>query len=156
MIRTVRQREGWKMRHILIATALLAAGGMTPAAAQDAVPDLKGTWNVTFEAVGFRKPADGAPTNYARTIDASFSIDWQEGARLAGREIDQTSSTEHALVQGEQIVGVIGWDNATLSIVDDNGLHDCRILSPDSMQCIYRHILPERSDVARSVWTKQR
>jgi hypothetical protein len=144
----------WK---VLIAAALVAAGASIPALAQDAAPDLTGTWKVTFEAVGFRKPAtNGSPTHYARTIEAAFSIDWQEGARVAGREIDQTSSTEHALVQGEQIVGVIGFDNATLHIVDDNGLHDCRILSPDSMQCIYRHILPERSDTARSVWSKQK
>jgi hypothetical protein len=145
------------MRHTLIAAALLAAGASFSAVAQDAPPDLKGTWAVTFEAVGFRKPVtDGAPTHYARTVEASFSIDWQEGARIAGREIEQTSSTEHPLVQGEQIAGVIGWDNATLSMVDDNGFHDCRIVTSDSMECTYRHILPERSDVSRSIWTKQK
>lgn len=144
------------MRYTLIVAAVLAVGGSAPVLAEGAAPDLKGTWNVAFEAVGFRKPAeDGKPTHYARSVAASFSIDWQDGVRIAGREIQQISSPEHALVQGEQIVGVIGWDNATLHVVDDNGFHDCRIVSPDSMQCIYRHVLTERSDIARSVWTKQ-
>jgi hypothetical protein len=142
---------------LLLAAAFVAVGAFTSAFAQDAVPDLKGTWTVTFEAVGFRKPAaDGTPTHYARTIEGSFSIDWQDGARVAGREIEQTSSSERPLVQGEQIAGVIGWDNATLHLVDDNGFHDCRIQSPDRMECTYRHVLPERSDAARSVWTKQK
>ena len=146
------------MRYQLIPAALLLALAPTlPAVAAESVPDLTGTWTVTFEAVGFRKPAEnGQPSHYARSIDSSFSIDWQDGHRGAGHEIDEKSSTAHPLVTGEQIAGVIGWDGATLQMVDDNGFHDCRILSPESMRCVYRHVLPERSDIALSAWTKQK
>ena len=145
------------MRPMLVPLLLVAIAAPLPALADDAVPDLTGTWSIEFEAVGFRKPAEnGQPSHYARTIQSQFSIDWQDGHRLAGHEIDEKSSTEHALVEGEQIVGVIGWDDATVAMVDDNGFHDCTIVSPDRMLCTYRHILPERSDIARSVWTKQK
>jgi hypothetical protein len=136
---------------------LLAWGSPGQTFAQSGIPDLKGRWSVQYETVGFRKPAPaGAPAHYARTVDVTYVIDWQEGGRIAGREIRQATTGGHPMIQGEPIIGVIGPDNATLSMVDENGSYDCRIRSAEALDCVYRHTLPERSDVARGTWSRQK
>jgi hypothetical protein len=146
------------VRQVMIGMAALAAlGSESPAFAQSGIPDLRGRWTVQYEAVGFRKPVTTAsPTHYARMVEVTYLVDWQDGGRIAGREVNQKTSGTHAAVEGEPLVGVIGPDNATLLMVDENGSYDCRIRSAEILDCVYRHILPERSDIARGTWAKQK
>ena len=58
-------------------------------------------------------------------------------------------------VPDERISGVVGPDNKTVHIVDDNGTSDCTIVSPDQLDCIYRHTTATASLVGINIWRRK-
>ncbi len=143
------------MRTLLcLVTSLLIITISLTAAAQSGFPDLRGTWVGTDYGVRhYRSPELGASTHHKAKdlfpeIPLTLKIEKQEGFRFSG-----TKSSEH---WSETISGVIGFDNKTIYIADDNGFLFCRLVSPDKMEQIYLHITPEHSAAARGVMFRKR
>lgn len=136
------------------ATSLLLAMISLTAAAQSDFPDLRGTWTGTDYGVRhYRSPELRAQTHHkAQTlfpeIPFTLKIEKQEGFRFSG-----TKSSEH---WSETISGVIGFDNKTVYMADDNGFVFCRLVSPDKMEQTYLHITPEHSVAARGILVRKK
>jgi hypothetical protein len=131
---------------------LLLAGGGTWALAADDVPDLKGQWEIESEAVRIR-PGEEAPVTAG--LKALFVIDWQEGRRFSGREAEQAGDGAiKPVADAEQFGGVVSFGEM-VAIVDENGFRDCRIVSVDRMDCVYRHVESDHAVVAWNVWRRR-
>ncbi|MDQ7784110.1 MAG: hypothetical protein RDU20_14595 [Desulfomonilaceae bacterium] len=122
--------------------------------AESAVPDLKGTWIVKDYGVRHHLSQDPPAKTHAETrarfleVDFTITIDTQEGFRFSG--------TKSSKKWKEAISGVIGFDNKTVYMVDDNGFSFCRLVSPDTMEHIYLHATPHHSAVARGTMKRKR
>jgi hypothetical protein len=55
----------------------------------------------------------------------------------------------------EKIAGVIGLDNKTFYYVDTDGIVDGKIVTPDKLYIIYRHVKPSDSMAAVALATRQ-
>lgn len=136
-----------------IASLLVVMISVTVAAQSD-VPDLRGTWVGTHHGVRhYRSPEPRAQTHHkAQTpfpeIPFTLKIDKQEGFRFSGTKFSEQWS--------ESISGVIGFDNKTVYMADDNGFLFCRLVSHNKMEQIYLHIAPEHSAAARGIMVRQR
>ena len=145
-----------KRKRLAAAIAVIAIG-LVPglASAQSDIPDLMGTWRVESAAVAHAQR--DVAENEARFVSEpvfEMLIDWQDGRRFRGVEGEHNVAEEMVPLAGERFSGVIGFDNESAYLVDDNGFLDCRIMSAQRMECVYRHITPERSVASLNVWTK--
>ena len=134
--------------------ALFVLMAVCAASAGSDIPDLKGTWVYKDQAVRhFRSPDLPAKTHmkantpYAE-IAFTMNIDKQDGFRFSGTKVSEKST--------ERISGVIGFDNKTVYMVDDNGFLFCRLVSPDKMEQVYLHITKTHSVAARGIMTRKR
>jgi hypothetical protein len=142
------------MRAILILfVILLTAGPSLAASAQDGIPDLTGTWTIVADGMAFAIPKAGDPETVH--AESEFVIDHQDGFKISGSETTQNMSGTVPVSEKEQFAGVIGVDNKTVSMIDENGFRDCDIVSSDKMECIYRHVASSRGVVTRNTWVKQ-
>src|SRR4030095_12982295 len=137
------------MRRIVFAVALLCAAAM-PARAQDAIPDLKGTWTGKGKSIVFGTHAHhpGGQTTAdpprVRDIEATYVVEG-EGARLAwGRSSSAVADTK------EPFAWAIASDNRTIIGADMDGYFRITLLSPDRMEKCYVHngTSPTKSVVA--------
>jgi hypothetical protein len=138
----------------VVASAVAVTSGV--AAAQSDVPDLTGTWQIDATAVGHPngETEQGATTRLLFEGTFEFVVDWQDGPRFSGIDVVEEVDASLAPRPNEQFSGVISPDNTMAYIVDNNGTFDCTIVSPDRLECIYRHIEPEASIVAINIWTR--
>ena len=81
-------------------------------------------------------------------LELTLIIDKQDGARFSGSK----SSDKRK----ETVSGVIGFDNKTVYMVDDDGIMLCKLVGPDKMEQIYLHITKHRSVAARSIMTRKK
>lgn len=124
------------------------------ASAQD-VPDLRGTWSLENRAIQLDKQDSGKQPWVGR-VTATFEIAWQEGNLFYGHEVSQDPDPDGTIISSEErIAGAINADNGMAFLVDDNGFRDCWIISPDEMNCVYRHADAKNSVVSWNVWTRQ-
>ena len=137
------------MKCLAFAIALLAATAAT-AAAQDAVPDLGGTWSGKGKSIvsgsnphhpGVRTPAD-APR--VREIEATYTVEGQDGHLVWGRSASTAADTK------EPFAWAIANDNNTIFGADMDGYFHIQLLAPDRMEKCYVHngTSPTRSIVA--------
>lgn len=118
------------------------------------IPDLKGTWVWTDQAIRHFKDNDKQPKMHTKDksshaeIEFTLNITEQNGFRFSGEKVSKKWT--------EPISGVIGFDNKTVYMVDDNGFIFCRIVSPDKMEQIYLHIADTHSVAARGVMIRRR
>jgi hypothetical protein len=145
------------MRVVQVTVAVVLAVLSASALADETFPDLTGTWERQSDAVGHKNAlGEGeAATRFVGHVEAALVIDWQDGARFTGREMDEKGTEDYGALSGEQYSGVIGFDNVSVYMVDENGFTDCRLVSADVMECIYRHITPEASIAGRLTLTRQ-
>jgi hypothetical protein len=143
------------MRKSLEGLAVLMIIGLPlAAAAQDGVPNLVGRWTIHAEGMAIRAEGNGPAEPVA--VDSVFVIDKQDGFRISGKETSQRPADGPELFSHEEhFAGVISADNKTVSMVDENGFRDCDIISPDRMECIYRHVASPNAVVTRNLWTRQ-
>lgn len=136
--------------------ACVAAAASTGAMAQD-TPDLTGTWQVKATGIGHPHPAAEKAETPRTLIDGTFEfvIDWQDGVRFSGLDVVEEVAAGVGAATDETFSGIVGPTGTTAHIVDDNGSFDCTIVSPDRLDCIYRHIAPGASLVATTIWTRQ-
>jgi hypothetical protein len=118
------------------------------------IPDIKGTWVWKDQAVvHYRTPELPAKTHLEATtkyaeIEFILIIDKQEGFRFSGTKTSKKWT--------ESVSGVIGFDNKTVYMVDDNGFFICRLVSPDKMEEVYLHATKTHSVAARGVMIRKR
>jgi hypothetical protein len=126
------------MKSCALALALLS-GAVTVAIAQDAIPDLKGTWSGKGKSLVFgsnphhpgSQTADAPPR--VRDIDVSFVVDGQEGRLAWGRSSSTTAKTD------EPFAWAISADNKSIVGADRDGYFRITLLAPDRMDKCYVH-----------------
>ena len=108
---------------------------VAPAAADNAVPDLRGTWKGESQSIVL----SGTPhhpeqkTDQPRLTSVAFTlvIDKQDGRRFSGTFL----SARHS----ETVIAVIS-RSGTIYMVDDDGYDVATMLTPDRMEICYLHL----------------
>ena len=137
------------MKVFVFALALLAATA-TVARAQDAIPDLKGTWTGKGKSIVFGSHAHHPGTQTTadpprvRDIEATYIVDGQDGRLAWGRSSSTVADTK------EPFAWAIASDNKTIIGADLDGYFHISLTAPDRMEKCYTHnaISPSRSVVA--------
>jgi hypothetical protein len=137
------------MRCLVVALALLGAAAAS-AQAQDAIPDLKGTWTGKGKSVVFgvnpHHPGGQAATDppRVRDIEATYVIEGQDGRLAWGRSKSAVADTQ------EPLAWAIASDNKTIVGADMDGYYRITLVSPDRIEKCYVHngVSPTRSIVA--------
>ena len=137
------------MRRFVFALALLGATA-TAASAQDAIPDLKGTWTGKGKSIVFgthpHHPGGQAATDppRVRDIEATHTVEGQEGRVAWGRSSSAGADTK------EPFAWAIASDNKSIVGADMDGYFRITLLSPDRMEKCYAQnaARPSRSIVA--------
>jgi len=123
---------------VLVVT-LGCAGQAGIVAAQDAaqLPDLKGRWVGTSEAVVLGNAphhgGDAGSQNKPRLSAAEFTItiEGQDGRRFWGTIVSKGNQ--------EPLLGVIGFDGKTIQMQDSDGSSQAVIVDRDTIEAIYHH-----------------
>ena len=137
----------------LLATALVMTITLTAFAGSD-IPNLKGTWVVKVQGVLHDKLDEMQPKRHidARkgnfAIDFTLTIDKQEGFRFSG--------VKSSAKRKETMSGVIGFDNKSVYIVDDDTMMFGQMVAPDKMEQVWIHITKHRSSASRGLATRKR
>jgi hypothetical protein len=116
---------------------VMLAALATPAAADTAVPDLRGTWKGESQSIVLggnpHHPKQKAGEPRLTSVAFTLVIDKQEGRRFSGT----FSSARHS----ETIIAVIS-RSGTIYMVDDDGYDVATLLAPDRMEICYLHLSP--------------
>ncbi len=120
-------------------------------AVQTTLPNLTGTWNVeAFGSVMAKSDALGKWTHhkdYNSHITAQAVINDQQGRVLHGVFMAP-------LGENESFIAVIGMDNSSLYLADQDGLNDLRIIDANLMEGVYRQVTANDTVAAYSTWTR--
>jgi hypothetical protein len=125
------------MRRYVFALALLSAAAWTAAQAQDAIPDLKGTWSGKGKSIVFGKNAHHPGTQTVndsprvRDIEATYVVEGQEGRLAWGRSSSTVADTK------EPFAWAMASDNRTIVGADLDGYFRITLISPDRMEKCY-------------------
>src|SRR5437588_7972694 len=126
------------MRCLVFALALLAAAA-TSTRAQDAIPDLKGTWSGKGKSIvfGSHEHHPGSQTAAdpprVRDIEATHTVEGQDGRLAWGRSSSATADTK------EPFAWAIASDNKTIVGADVDGYFRITLIGPDRMEKCYTH-----------------
>jgi hypothetical protein len=126
------------MRYPIFALALLTFAA-TAARAQDAIPDLKGTWTGKGKSIVFGHHPHHPGTQTAadpprvRDIEATYVVDGQDGRLAWGRSSSTVADTK------EPFAWAIASDNKTIIGADLDGYFRITLVSPDRMEKCYTH-----------------
>jgi hypothetical protein len=137
------------MRSLVLALAVLGIAA-TAALAQDAIPDLKGTWSGKGKSIVFGNHPHhpGAQTTAdpprVRDIEATYVVEGQDGRLVWGRSSSAVADTK------EPFAWAISSDNKTIVGADLDGYFQISLISPDRMEKCYTHngTSPSKSIVA--------
>ena len=132
----------------IVTLALVAA---VPAAAESAIPDLRGTWKGESESIvsGGGNPHHSGPQSAGPRFDKTaftLTIDKQDGRRFSG-----TFASAHT---NDQVVAVIS-RNGTILMADDDGYTVGTMLAPNRMELCYMHSSPAARVASCTELTKQ-
>ncbi len=124
-----------------------------PAGAEE-IPDLVGSWTsvVSFVRLG---SSDHFPESssenltYGDEINFTLVIEEQNSRRFAGERF-LTKNPE----MSEAILGVIGFDDETVYMVDEDGQLDGMLISETEMELVYREVDPNGMIVAITRYIK--
>jgi hypothetical protein len=137
------------MKRAVTVLLLLAAAGAA-AHAQDAVPDLKGTWtgkgkSIVFGSNAYHPGAQGtADPPRVRDIEATHVVEGQDGRLAWGHSSTTVADTK------EPFAWAIASDNKSIVGADMDGYFRITLISADRMEKCYVHNgkSPSRSVVA--------
>ena len=132
----------------IVMFATLAA---LPAAAQTAIPDVRGTWKGESESIvlGRGNPHHAAPKVSKPRLSAipfTLTVDMQDGRRFSGKFASAKSS--------EPVIAVIS-HAGTIYLVDDDGWTSGTMLAPDKMELCYMARLSTGRVASCTEMTKQ-
>jgi hypothetical protein len=129
-------REGnmSKLAWIVVVSALTVP--VVPAAAETAIPDLRGTWKGESESLVLGGGNDHHPGTLPgepqlRSVPFTLTVDKQDGRRFSGTFSSPRSS--------EKILAVIS-RNGTILLVDSEGYTLGTILAPNRLELCYMHV----------------
>jgi hypothetical protein len=126
------------MRCFVFALALLGIAA-TAARAQDAIPDLKGTWSGKGKSIAFGSHPHhpGSQTTAdpprVRDIEATHIVEGQDGRLAWGHSSSAVADTK------EPFAWAISSDNKTIVGADVDGYFRITLVSPDRMEKCYTH-----------------
>jgi hypothetical protein len=137
------------MFRYVFALAILGAV-VTPVRAQDAIPDLKGTWTGKGKSIVFGNNAHHAGRQTianpprVRDIEAIHVVEGQDGRLVWGRSSSVAANTK------EPFAWAIASDNKSIVGADMDGYFRITLLSPDRIEKCYAQnaARPSRSIVA--------
>jgi hypothetical protein len=137
------------MRSFVFALAMLG-GAATAAVAQDAIPELRGTWSGKGKAIVFGNLVHHPGTQTTadpprvRDVEATHTVEGQEGRVAWGKSSTAVADTK------EPFAWAISSDNKTIVGGDLDGYFRITLVSPDRMEKCYVHngTSPSRSVVA--------
>ena len=122
-----------RVRPLSLLAALLLVLFAAAARAQ-AVPDLVGTWkSVAHEGIttGSRHFPKNDPGPHFVSSQFALRIERQEGRRFVG-----VKSSQH---HKETVMGVIGYDGATIHILEEEGSFTGKLMPDGSLELVYSH-----------------
>jgi hypothetical protein len=116
---------------------------------QSEVPDLRGTWKAYVSGMVLGKDRFQSGESELRHLDieGTLTIDKQEGFRFSG--IKSSSG------QTKQFIGVIGFDNISIFIVDEEGHETAQLITSNEIESYYQHSVQGRMAVCRCRYVKQ-
>ncbi len=130
---------------------LVSAGAFSVALAAPVIPNMIGTWTVEGKgAVLCKVEASRCKTHHHgefSDLNAVAQITKQQGRVFHG-----VFKSKYAT---EKFVGTLGHDNSSVSIVDEDGFADGKIISPNQIQVVYRHTSDFDSVVDIGTWTRR-
>ena len=137
------------MRCVVVALAFLGTAAAS-ASAQNAIPDLKGTWTGKGKSIVFgthaHHPGTQTPADppRVRDIEATYVVEGQDGQVAWGRSKSAAADTQ------EPFAWAIASDNRSIVGADMDGYFRITLISPDRMEKCYVHngTSPTRSIVA--------
>ena len=127
------------MKCSICALALLGVAAATSVCAQDAIPDLKGTWSGKGKSIVFgshpHHPGRQTPADppRVRDIEATYTVDGQDGRLVWGRSSSTVADTK------EPFAWAIASDNKSIVGADMDGYFRITLLSGDRMEKCYVH-----------------
>jgi hypothetical protein len=140
------------MKDLIIAIIAwaVAVTALSAARAQDAIPDLRGTWTGKGQVVvlghGDHHPGKQTASDPPRVRDiaATHTVDGQQGRVAWGRSSSAAADTK------EPFAWAISSDNRSIVGADLDGYFRITLLAPDRMEKCYVHngTSPSRSVVA--------
>jgi hypothetical protein len=136
------------MRYFAFVLAMV--GAITAARAQDAIPDLKGTWSGKARSIVFgNNPHHPGPHTVAspprvREVEFTFVVDGQDGRLAWGHSLSTVASTN------EPFAWAISADNKSIIGADTDGHYQMTVMSPNRVEMCYAHsgLSPSGSIVA--------
>jgi hypothetical protein len=126
------------MKCLAFALALLAVAAAS-AVAQDAIPDLRGTWSGKGKSIVFgsnpHHPGTQTTADAPRVheIEATYRVEGQDGRLAWGRSSSAVAETK------EPFAWAIASDNKTIVGADMDGYFRISLLTPDRMEKCYVH-----------------
>jgi len=126
------------MKCLALMLALLAVAAAS-AVAQDAIPDLRGTWSGKGKSIVFGSNPHHPGTQSAvdaprvREIEATYTVEGQDGRLAWGRSTSAVAETK------EPFAWAIASDNKTIVGADMDGYFRISLLTPDRMEKCYVH-----------------
>jgi hypothetical protein len=117
------------------------------------IPNLTGTWNV--ESVGSVMLKSSLPGEWTHRKDRYSNITGQAVVT------DQQGRVLHGMFaaplgKNESFIAVIGMDNTSLYLADQDGFMDLKIINDDLMTGVYRQVTENDIVVAEGTWTRVR
>jgi len=140
-----------KFAWIVTLAALAAPAALpAPAAADTAIPEMRGTWKGDSQSivlgVGPHHPDSKAGEPRLTSVPFTLVIDKQDGRRFSGT----FSSTKHS----ETVIAVVS-RAGTIFMVDDDGYNAGTMLASDRMEICYLHSSSARRIASCTELTKQ-
>jgi hypothetical protein len=137
-----------KLAFIATLAALTAA---TAALADDAIPDLRGTWKGDSESIVIgggngHHTATQASEPELRSVPFTFTVDKQDGRRFSGTFSSPRSSTKVIAVMSR---------GGTIFLADVEGFTNGRMLAPNRMELCYLKIASDARVASCVELTKQ-
>jgi len=131
--------------------AALATVSAVPLAAQNAFPDLRGTWKGESESIVLgggnpHHPATRPNEPELRSVAFTLTIDKQDGRRLSGTFSSPRST--------EKVLAAISRSGA-IYLVDDEGYSVGTMLAPNRMELCYMHVSAASRIASCTELTKQ-
>jgi len=126
------------MKCLALMLALLAVAAAS-AVAQDAIPDLRGTWSGKGKSIVFGSNPHHPGTQSAvdaprvREIEATYTVEGQDGRLAWGRSSSAVAETK------EPFAWATASDNKTIVGADMDGYFRISLLTPDRMEKCYVH-----------------
>jgi hypothetical protein len=134
-----------------IASVMVLLALCIPALAVD-MPNMVGNWTGGLHGVDWMKNTNFQTTGKAFYWDATYTItiDEQNGTRFSGKMILDDNP-----LKSEVVLGIIGSDNMTIALVDENDYYWGSMKSPTEMELFGPSISMEHTDIATGTFTKE-